>query len=110
MTQSEITEAALGRVDPDESREARLKRMKIRSWRRGTKEMDLILGQFCDRHLADMPPQDLDRLEHLMTERDHDLLAWINADPLPEGVPDPEMITRLRDFVATAGPLARAGS
>ena len=38
MTQLEITEAALGRVDPDETREARLKRMKIRSWRRGIKD------------------------------------------------------------------------
>ena len=35
-----------------ETAEARLKRMAMRSWRRGTKEMDLVLGPFADAHLA----------------------------------------------------------
>ncbi len=33
----------------------RLKRLRIRSWRRGIKEMDLILGAFCDEELAGLP-------------------------------------------------------
>ena len=28
--------------------EARLRRLKIRGWRRGTKEMDMILGPYAD--------------------------------------------------------------
>ena len=31
-----------------ETPEERLKRLRIRGWRRGTKEMDLILGPYCD--------------------------------------------------------------
>ena len=30
------------------------KRLSIRSWRRGTKELDLILGQFSDKNIKDM--------------------------------------------------------
>ncbi|MGL4320881.1 MAG: succinate dehydrogenase assembly factor 2, partial [Paracoccaceae bacterium] len=37
-----------------ETPDARLKRLSMRSWRRGTKEMDLILGPFADAHLSRM--------------------------------------------------------
>ena len=56
--------------------EARLKRLRIRSWRRGIKEMDLLLGPFADAHLAQMPPAELDLYEALLEESDHDLYAW----------------------------------
>ena len=38
-----------------EDANARLKRLTMRSWRRGMKEMDLILGPYADARLADMP-------------------------------------------------------
>ena len=38
-----------------ESDEIRLKRLRMRSWRRGMKEMDLILGPFSDSQLVDLP-------------------------------------------------------
>ena len=37
-----------------ETAETRLKRMRMRSWRRGTKEMDLVLGPYADARLAAM--------------------------------------------------------
>ena len=83
MTQPEITEAALGRVDPDETREARLKRMKIRSWRRGTKEMDLILGPYADAHLAEMDNSALDLFDALLLENDQDLYQWVSGQAEP---------------------------
>ena len=83
MTQPEITEAALGRVDPDETREARLKRMKIRSWRRGTKEMDLILGPYADAKLADMDDAALDLFDALLLENDQDLYQWVSGQSEP---------------------------
>ena len=60
-----------------ETAEARLKRMGMRSWRRGTKEMDLVLGPFADAHLDLYGPPELDRLEALMDEEDTDLLKWV---------------------------------
>ena len=62
-----------------EDRETRLKRLRLRSWRRGTKEMDLILGKFADVYLADLSPDELDQHEILMGEPDQDLYQWISG-------------------------------
>ena len=63
----------------DEMLESRLKRLRMRSWRRGTKEMDLILGGFADAELAKLPPDALDAHEAMMAEHDQDLYAWITG-------------------------------
>lgn len=60
-----------------ETAEARLKRMGMRSWRRGTKEMDLILGPYADAHLAGMTEVRLALYDRLLEENDQDLLPWI---------------------------------
>ncbi|MEL7107136.1 MAG: succinate dehydrogenase assembly factor 2 [Pseudomonadota bacterium] len=63
----------------------RLKRLKIRSWRRGTREMDLILGAFFDTHGGGLTPVELDLYEEMLTENDHDLYAWVSRKtPVPE--------------------------
>lgn len=68
-----------------ESPEAGAKRMRMRAWRRGTKEMDLILGPFADARLAGLAPDDLALFDVLLSENDHDLYAWITgAQPVPE--------------------------
>lgn len=63
----------------DEAPELRLKRLAMRSWRRGTKEMDLILGPYADARLAVLPPEALDRYEALLSENDQDLYRWISG-------------------------------
>jgi antitoxin CptB len=60
-----------------ETADARLKRMAMRSWRRGTKEMDLILGPFADAHLSGLTSAELDLYDALLAENDQDLMAWI---------------------------------
>jgi len=68
-----------------ETAEARLKRMQMRSWRRGTKEMDLILGPYAEAHLATMSPERLDLYDALLGENDQDLLPWVlGQTPAPE--------------------------
>ncbi|MBY0352720.1 succinate dehydrogenase assembly factor 2 [Tabrizicola sp.] len=66
-----------------ETAEARLKRMRMRSWRRGTKEMDLVLGPFADAHLADLTAAELAEYEALLAENDQDLMAWILGQTAP---------------------------
>lgn len=63
----------------DETLQTRLKRLKIRSWRRGMKEMDLILGGFADRELHRLSAKDLDAYEALMTQNDPDIYSWITG-------------------------------
>lgn len=69
----------------DETRETRLKRLRLRCWRRGTKEMDLLFGRFADAAMADLADADLDAFEALMDEADDELYLWISgARPAPE--------------------------
>jgi len=78
-----------------ETPETRLKRLRIRSWRRGTREMDLILGGFADDGLARLDAAALDAYETLLAENDHDLYAWVTGQAeAPE--PHRPMIERLR--------------
>lgn len=67
-----------------ETAEARLKRMAIRSWRRGTKEMDIVLGPWADAHLAGLSAEKLELYEALLAEEDQDLMAWVlGQTPVP---------------------------
>ncbi|MBT8458197.1 MAG: succinate dehydrogenase assembly factor 2, partial [Boseongicola sp.] len=43
-----------------ETLDIRLKRLKIRSWRRGMREMDMLLGPFSDGPLAGLSEDELD--------------------------------------------------
>lgn len=58
---------------------SRLRRLRMRAWRRGTREMDLILGPFADASLAGMDEAALDHFEALLEENDHDLYAWVSG-------------------------------
>jgi len=62
-----------------ETPENRLKRLKMRSWRRGLKEMDLILGTFCEGGLRRLSGPLLDVYESLLDENDHDLYQWMSG-------------------------------
>ena len=62
-----------------ETSQTRVKRLKMRSWRRGTKEMDLILGPYSDSQLEAISTTDLDRFENLLNENDQDLYQWVTG-------------------------------
>jgi antitoxin CptB len=61
----------------------RLKRLKIRSWRRGTREMDMILGPFCNEQAAALDLAQLKLFETLLDENDHDLYLWVSGQTPP---------------------------
>ena len=67
-----------------ETREHRLKRIRMRSWRRGITEMDIILGGFADARLDSLSAADLDAYEVMLSENDQDLYKWVSgALPMP---------------------------
>jgi antitoxin CptB len=84
----------------DETAEARLKRMAMRSWRRGTKEMDLVLGPFADANLGGLSPADLDLYDALLEENDQDLMAWILGQSAPPAAIAP-LLSRITVFAET---------
>ncbi len=68
-----------------ETRDIMIKRLRMRSMRRGIKEMDLILQAFADVHLAGFGDDDLMLYDQLLSENDHDLYGWIGGHiPTPE--------------------------
>ena len=83
-----------------ETKEARLKRMVMRSWRRGTKEMDLVLGPFADAHLASLAEADLLTYDALLAENDQDLMAWILGQSAPPAALAP-LLSRITRFAET---------
>lgn len=66
-----------------ETRETRLKRLKIRSRRRGMREMDLILGGFADVELGAFDEAELAAFEALLEENDQELYAWVSKQTAP---------------------------
>ena len=70
----------------DEPREVRVKRLAMRSMRRGIKEMDLILSAYAGDRLPDMNMQALELYDDLLDENDHDLYQWVTGqfEPKPQ--------------------------
>ncbi|MCA8879210.1 MAG: succinate dehydrogenase assembly factor 2 [Rhodobacteraceae bacterium] len=62
-----------------ETRDVRLKRLKMRSMRRGILEMDLILGAFSETELVAKSGAELDLYDALLSENDHDLYQWVTG-------------------------------
>jgi antitoxin CptB len=83
-----------------EARENRLKRMAMRSWRRGMKEMDLILGPYADVRLAALGGEVLELYDALLSENDQEIYSWITGAAAP-----PE---RFRALIAEIAEFARS--
>lgn len=58
-------------------RENRIKRLKYRSWHRGCKETDIILGNFADQRLLELSPELLEIYERFLDENDNDIWNWL---------------------------------
>lgn len=72
-----------------ELREHRLKRLSMRSMRRGIKEMDIILSRYADERLDGFDDAMLDRYDALLAENDQDLYQWVSGQkPAPDSLRD----------------------
>jgi len=62
----------------------RRRRILFRAWRRGVREMDLVMGRFADAHLPLMSEAELGEFERLLDVPDQQLFAWVlGAEPAP---------------------------
>jgi len=81
MSGSMLSSAAL-----DERR----RKILFRAWRRGMREMDLVMGRFADLYLPDMTEAELDEFERLMEAPDFEVLSWITGEaPTPPAYDTP---------------------
>ena len=76
----------------------RRKRLRFRAWRRGFREIDLILGGFADRHIATLDASEVDAFERLLEMRDLDVYDWIVGATAPPPEHDTALLGRLRRY------------
>jgi antitoxin CptB len=76
----------------------RRRRLLFRSWHRGMREMDLIMGRFADAFIADLTDADLDNYERLLDAPDPEVYAWVAGDAETPADYDTALFRRLRDF------------
>ena len=67
-----------------EVRENKIKKLKIRSMRRGIKEMDVILSYYSDICLEKMSGVQLELYSDLLFENDQDLYSWCSGQAVPK--------------------------
>lgn len=86
-------------MSEESKQDIRVKRLRFRSWHRGMREVDLIMGGFADIHLAQFSPDQLSQYERILDIEDPHLYAWISGGaPLPdeENSPVMQMIMNFR--------------
>jgi len=87
-----MTERTSDGLDP------RRRKLLFRSWHRGMREMDLIMGRFADSALAGLSEAELAEFEHLIELPDRDLLAWVTGEAAVPPDVDTVVFRRMRDF------------
>ena len=71
-------------ISPGQELETKRKRLRFRSWHRGTRESDLLLGSFADLHVAAFDEGQLDRFAALIENNDPDIYNWMTGrEPVP---------------------------
>jgi antitoxin CptB len=86
---------------------ARQKRILFRSWHRGMREVDLLLGRFANAEIGNLCDRDLEDYELLLDAPDRDIFSWLTGEaetPGPFGTP---VLQKVRAFHSHAGPIHR---
>jgi antitoxin CptB len=76
----------------------RRKKLRFRAWRRGFREIDLILGGFADRRLAELDDAGLDAFEALLEAPDQDVYLWITEEAAAPPEYDTPTLALIRAF------------
>lgn len=64
--------------------DAHRRKLVFRAWRRGFREMDLLMGTFADQHMAQLDDEGVAEFERLLSVPDWEVYAWlIGQKPVP---------------------------
>lgn len=79
--------------------ENKRKRLVFRSYHRGTKEMDLILGAFASAHVPEFTEDELSQYDELLSNNDPDLYNWITCkEQWPADLSEQSVVHKLMNF------------
>jgi antitoxin CptB len=80
-----------------EGLDVRRRKLLFRAWRRGVREMDLIVGRFADAYIERFDDRALDDFERLIEAPNADLYNWVVA---AESIPPDYDTGVLRQLIA----------
>ena len=83
-----------------EGLDPRRRKLLFRSWHRGMREMDLILGSFADAEIGDLTEAEIDQYEALLDINDPDLLPWLTGERPAPASQDSEILNRIMAFAS----------
>jgi antitoxin CptB len=83
----------------------RRRRALFRSWHRGMRETDLLMGRFADAEIANLSAAELDDYEVLLEAQDRDILTWLTGEAEIPSSYDTPVFRKLRRFHIHAGPI-----
>jgi antitoxin CptB len=86
-----------------EGLDARRKKLLFRAWRRGVREMDLIVGRFADAHIDKFDAANLDDFERLIEAGNSELYAWVVGTESAPAHYDTSVLAQLKAFHARTG-------
>jgi antitoxin CptB len=89
----------------DLSLDIRQRRILFRSWHRGTRELDLILGRFADAEIASLGNSELDDYERLLEAPDPDVFSWLTFEAEIPCLYDTPVLRKIRSFHSHTGPI-----
>ncbi|MEO0496611.1 MAG: succinate dehydrogenase assembly factor 2 [Pseudomonadota bacterium] len=80
----DYTAGQTGMTRSSDGLDKRRKRLLFRSWHRGIREMDLVLGSFADANIGELSEEELVAYETLLEVPDPELFKWISgSQPVP---------------------------
>ncbi len=85
--------------------DARRRRILFRSWHRGMREMDLLMGRFSEAELARLSETELDALEVLMEAPDRDVFSWLTGEAQVPPAYDTPVFRKVLAFHTHRGPI-----
>lgn len=92
-----------GTTRSSEGLDPRRRRLLFRSWHRGIREADLLMGRFADSCIGDLSDAELDQYESLLEVPDHDLYVWVTGEMEIPPAYNTALMTKLRAFHNATG-------
>lgn len=87
--------------------EVRRRRIMFRSWHRGMREMDLILGRFVNAEIDRLSKSEIDDYELLLEAQDRDVFSWLTGEAETPKAYDTPIFRKIRAFHTHMGPIHR---
>jgi antitoxin CptB len=85
-------------AETDNDLEALRRKLGFRAWHRGTREADLLIGSFADRHLPEFDAVALGQFQALLKENDPDIYDWMTGRSSVPPEHDNPVTVALRQF------------